>query len=125
MLWHTMVARIVAHSKGKDFRLLSDPSFYSSNIRKVHTSAGAGSSAATPNQNRPPTRVGTAGPHGAVFRSTTNLVEKSKEEEHEFAQARRINLLGKYTYVVAVILFNIVFWSVAFSEYFRPAEEYI
>ena len=40
-------------------------------------------------------------------------------------KAKKINFYAKVTFVVAVILFNIVFWSVAISEYVIPAENYL
>ena len=45
--------------------------------------------------------------------------------EDVLAAARRWNHIGKIVYVVLYILFNIVFWITAISEYVRPAEQYI
>ena len=46
-------------------------------------------------------------------------------EEDNLAAARRWNHLGKVIYVVCYLLFNLVFWITAITEYMRPAEEYI
>ena len=45
--------------------------------------------------------------------------------EDVLAAVRRWNHIGKIVYVVLYILFNIVFWATALSEYVRPAEQYI
>lgn len=49
----------------------------------------------------------------------------SNPEGDILAAARRWNHIGKIVYVVLYILFNIVFWATAISEYVRPAEQYI
>lgn len=37
----------------------------------------------------------------------------------------RFNGFAKVVYIVVVILFNIVFWTVAITEFVVPAEEYL
>lgn len=49
----------------------------------------------------------------------------SSNPDDILAAARRWNHIGKIVYVVLYILFNIVFWATAISEYVRPAEQYI
>ena len=36
-----------------------------------------------------------------------------------------INNLGKFVYLLILVVFNIVFWTVALQEYLRDAEQYI
>lgn len=49
----------------------------------------------------------------------------SNNPDDILAAARRWNHVGKIVYVVLYVIFNIVFWATAISEYVRPAEEYI
>ena len=55
--------------------------------------------------------------------------ENSKEETDDNANllkhARRLNLIAKIGFAVFMIIFNLVFWSIAITEYLRPADEYI
>ena len=36
-----------------------------------------------------------------------------------------LNTLGKVTFIILLVLFNTVFWYIAFMEHFRPAEDYL
>ena len=40
-------------------------------------------------------------------------------------KAVKYNQYGKYGYLAVVVLFQIVFWIVAFYEFMRPAEAYL
>ena len=67
-----------------------------------------------------------------AFRKVSNsisseeaLVPISDEKEDKLAAARRWNYLGKIVYLVLYLMFNLVFWIIALTEYVRPAEEYI
>ena len=40
-------------------------------------------------------------------------------------RVKRLNLCGKIVFAIVGIMFNGIFWAVAFTEYFRPAEKYI
>ncbi len=40
-------------------------------------------------------------------------------------QPRRFNAVAKITYICVVATFNVVFWSVALKQYFRPPEEFV
>ena len=40
-------------------------------------------------------------------------------------RVKRLNLCGKIVFAIVGIIFNFIFWTVAFIEYFRPAEKYI
>ena len=74
-------------------------------------------------ETRPPT----------AFRKSKNSVSSeealvqavSDEVEDKLAAARRWNYLGKIVYLVLYLMFNLVFWCIALTEYVRPAEEYI
>ena len=44
-------------------------------------------------------------------------------EDHPYA--KRINLLGTLLYVLVVTIFSIMFWTVAFIEFIKPADEYM
>ena len=57
--------------------------------------------------------------------SEAGLFANKPEEDDLLASARRWNNLGKIVYVVIYVVFNIVFWITAITEYLRPAEEYI
>ena len=39
--------------------------------------------------------------------------------------ARQMNTIGKVAFAVIMVIFNIIFWAVAFAERMRPAEDYI
>ena len=67
-----------------------------------------------------------------AFRKVSNsisseeaLVPISDEKEDKLAAARHWNYLGKIVYLVLYLMFNLVFWIIALTEYVRPAEEYI
>ncbi len=47
------------------------------------------------------------------------------EEEDYLAHARYINHVGKVGFVIAIVIFNLVFWAVALSEFFTAAEHYL
>ena len=55
--------------------------------------------------------------------------ENSKEETDNGANllkhARRMNLIAKIGFAGFMIIFNIVFWSIAITEYLIPADKYI
>ena len=69
--------------------------------------------------------------NGNEFRPKTSMTNwdgksmKSNPNEDILAPARRFNNIGKVVYVGFYVIFNIIFWSTAISEYVRPAEEYI
>lgn len=46
-------------------------------------------------------------------------------EEAALTSATRWNFIGKVFYAVLYLIFNIIFWITAITEYVRPAEEYI
>ena len=54
--------------------------------------------------------------------------EKGEEkfiEKKLIKHARIMNTIGKVAFVVIMIIFNIIFWAVAFAENMRPAEDYM
>ena len=54
--------------------------------------------------------------------------EKKEEkfiENKLMKQARQMNTIGKVAFAVIMVIFNIIFWAVAFAERMRPAEDYI
>ena len=55
--------------------------------------------------------------------------ENSKEETDNSANllkhARRLNLFAKIGFAGFMLIFNLVFWSIAITEFVRPADEYI
>ena len=55
------------------------------------------------------------------FGKEDDIFEKKKLR----AYAQRINTIAKVIFVVFLVLFNIGFWSLAFKEHLKPAEEYI
>ena len=57
--------------------------------------------------------------------SEAGLFTNKPEDDDLLASARKWNHLGKIVYVVIYVVFNIVFWITAITEYLRPAEEYI
>ena len=88
-------------------------------------------------ETRPPTGTGILNRQDSKNRITKNSILNSsssseaglfgnKEEVDDLlASARRWNHLGKIVYVILYVLFNIVFWITAITEYLRPAEEYL
>jgi len=48
-----------------------------------------------------------------------------KPETDPLQSAKRFNRFGKIVYVVCVVVFNVVFWSVALAEFYTPAEHYL
>ena len=54
--------------------------------------------------------------------------EKKEEkfiENKLMKQARQMNTIGKVAFAVIMVIFNIIFWAVAFAERMRSAEDYI
>ena len=57
--------------------------------------------------------------------------ENLKKEDTKFMEnklmkhASKMNAIGKVVFIVIMIIFNIIFWIVAFVEQLRPAEDYI
>ena len=59
-------------------------------------------------------------------------INKQSEEKYEKLQkeaqmkhARFLNTTASIAFVIFLTIFNIVFWSIAFLEHFRPAEYYL
>ena len=50
---------------------------------------------------------------------------EDQESGSNLKHARRLNLIAKVVFAVFGILFTIVFFCIAFNEYFRPAHLYI
>lgn len=127
MLFHTFLAHVVAKSTKKPIRLFSAKSIF----RGYRNKTGSTSS------TEQITTVDVRGPgidtEGAAYnpRPKTAMSDYGKLKHHNeeqgdlLAAARRVNDIGKVIYVVLYVMFNIVFWAVAITEYIRPAEEYI
>ena len=45
--------------------------------------------------------------------------------EPDYSRAKRINKFGKFFFMGATVVFNLVFWSIAYQEYTKPASEYL
>ena len=56
--------------------------------------------------------------------SKEDLEIQSPEPEDPLDKARSINKCGQITLMLAIIIFNIVFWLVAIQKFLRPVEEY-
>ena len=39
--------------------------------------------------------------------------------------ARFMNTIAKVVFIILLVIFNVVFWTIAFMEHSRPAEYYI
>lgn len=125
MLFHTFLAHVVAKSTKKPIRLFSAKSVFRGGYRNKTASTSSTEAITTVDVRGP-------GPdtEGATYnpRPKTAMSNYGKLKENGgdvLAAARRVNDIGKVIYVVLYIMFNIVFWSVAITEYIRPAEEYI
>ncbi|CAB4061993.1 unnamed protein product [Lepeophtheirus salmonis] len=46
-------------------------------------------------------------------------------EEEVIRKARLVNKRGKLCFFLGILIFNLIFWSIAFSEYVKKAENYI
>jgi hypothetical protein len=55
----------------------------------------------------------------------SHLLSKDEEEEKKLTGAKRLNCIGKSSFAIFMIVFNLVFWIVAINEYLKPAEDYI
>ena len=107
MLWHTLIAKTVANANGKPFQLFNQNSnLFNNRIRDSSDTETLRATTAV-------TRVGTSG-KAALF-----------EEQDPLAFSKKVNNGGKVLYILVVVAFNLIFWSIALLEYFRPAEDYI
>ena len=64
----------------------------------------------------------------SIFIRKTQVDAISNEEPDKdmlLKRVKRLNLCGKIVFAIVGIMFNGIFWAVAFTEYFRPAEKYI
>ena len=52
-------------------------------------------------------------------------LQKMIRRNEKLERARKINQLAMITLFILLVLFNVVFWLVAFSEYSREPEEYL
>ena len=59
----------------------------------------------------------------------TPRIEKSEDEEIKnskaMKRARKLNNFAKIVFAILILLFNLVFWTIAIREYNKPADEYI
>ena len=111
MAFHTVLAHVVSKCKEKS----STKSIFTSRYNRSTVGTGPGI-----------TSVGTKTDteHDVEYiRAKTALTRVTEDDELE--TAKRINNIGKIVYAVLYLIFNIVFWVTAISEYVRPAEEYI
>ena len=55
--------------------------------------------------------------------------EKSEDEQIKnfkaMKSARKLNNFAKIVFAILILLFNLVFWTIAIREYNKPADEYI
>ena len=56
--------------------------------------------------------------------------DANKNEEHlatqeSFKHATSLNMMGKIIFIIVIILFNLLFWTVALIEHFKATEEMI
>ena len=69
-------------------------------------------------------------------RGITNVKPFDKHEEDKITdqklfkdkiikQAKFLNTLGNVTFIIFLVIFNCVFWTVALMEHFKPAEYYL
>jgi len=65
----------------------------------------------------------TINPEGNVENCATIVVQEEEEEEDGLKKARRFNALAKVVYILLVIAFNVIFWSISLVEYHRKGEE--
>ena len=56
-------------------------------------------------------------------------IEKSEDKEIKnskaMKRARKLNNFAKIVFAILILLFNLVFWTIAVREYNKPADEYI
>ena len=56
-------------------------------------------------------------------------IEKSEDKEIKnlkaMKRARKLNNFAKVVFAILILLFNLVFWTIAIREYNKPADEYI
>ena len=59
----------------------------------------------------------------------TPKIEKSEDDEIKnskaMKRARKLNNFAKIVFAILILLFNLVFWTIAIREYNKPADEYI
>ena len=115
MAFHTVLAHVVSKCKEKS----STKSIFTSRYNRSTVGTGPGI-----------TSVGTKTDteHDVEYiraKTALNTRVTSDTDEDELVAAKRMNNIGKIVYAVLYLIFNIVFWVIAISEYVRPAEEYI
>ena len=59
------------------------------------------------------------------FNESNKEQEEERKKENLMNHARSMNTIAKITFITLLVMFNIVFWTIAFLEHFRPAENYI
>ena len=48
-----------------------------------------------------------------------------KEERNQMDHARVMNTIAKVVFVILLVIFNVVFWTIAYLEHIRPVEFYL
>jgi len=71
-------------------------------------------------------RVGmTASRPSSSFMRMAKIADMSDISPEELPRSRRLNNIGRLSYLTVTLSFWFVFWCMAFIEFFRPADEYI
>ena len=53
------------------------------------------------------------------------FIDEEVQKLKQISHAKFLNKTGNIVFVILLTIFNIVFWTVAFSERYKPAEYYI
>ena len=50
---------------------------------------------------------------------------KLKEKQNQMDHARFMNTIAKVVFIILLVIFNVVFWTIAYLEHIRTVEFYI
>ena len=52
-------------------------------------------------------------------------MDEKQDKKENLKVAAKLNNWAKVVFAIVIVLFNVIFWTVAFREYVKPSREYL
>jgi len=119
LLFHTILLQRVMKESKIEAKLKSErlANYYAQSTDKL-------SSQISQVSERPRTGTWVNRPSSSFMRMA-KIADMSDISPEELPRSRRLNNIGRLSYLTVTLSFWFVFWCMAFIEFFRPADEYI